>query len=435
MPECPGALQYAQMRDGRMIRLRFPGGELTSSQLHCLARLSQENGNGLLDLTNRANLQIRGLHSLSQDWLTDLLQQENILADALWADRLRNIMADPLREKTDNGITDTSGLARQLDKLLQQTASLKDMSAKFCFIIDNGSSFHIAGQPHDLALTAINKRNALRYRLSVAGTPMDLSVSPHEVAPFLVKIAKYICRSHHAPKRGADILRRLGKEKLASEIRKFFPTCHEDTEPVPQQQATTPPIGIISQHDPALTSIGLGVPVSRLSAKQLALLGDWAKIYGNGTVRLSPWQIIYITDIPKQDSAEVSRLAENHGFVTGSAFLQAQVYACSGSSGCPRTEAACKEDGRALSKRLNALRLQDTLAAPVKVHLSGCKRGCGFGKKADIVALAQTDGSGYRLYRNKAVQDIPDLPAPKNLPLHTDIIGAVMSQLKNRDKV
>ena len=58
---CPGALRPMMSGDGLVVRVRAPLGRLTSAQAAGVARLASELGNGLIDISARANLQIRGV--------------------------------------------------------------------------------------------------------------------------------------------------------------------------------------------------------------------------------------------------------------------------------------------------------------------------------------------------------------------------------------
>ena len=50
-----------QSGDGLVVRMRPRGGRLSAAQAAGIAELAERYGNGLIDLTSRANLQIRGV--------------------------------------------------------------------------------------------------------------------------------------------------------------------------------------------------------------------------------------------------------------------------------------------------------------------------------------------------------------------------------------
>jgi ferredoxin-nitrite reductase len=58
---CPGLFYAVPAQDGSLFRLRIPGGVLTSHQARAIANLATELGDGEVQVTNRANLQIRAV--------------------------------------------------------------------------------------------------------------------------------------------------------------------------------------------------------------------------------------------------------------------------------------------------------------------------------------------------------------------------------------
>ncbi len=58
---CPGVLRPHQAADGAMVRVRLPGGQTTGNGLVRLGSLARRHGSGLLQLTSRASVQVRGL--------------------------------------------------------------------------------------------------------------------------------------------------------------------------------------------------------------------------------------------------------------------------------------------------------------------------------------------------------------------------------------
>ena len=59
---CPSTLMPMMSGDGLLVRIKPAFGRLTSHQARTLALLSKYHGNGFMDMTNRANLQMRGIN-------------------------------------------------------------------------------------------------------------------------------------------------------------------------------------------------------------------------------------------------------------------------------------------------------------------------------------------------------------------------------------
>ena len=62
---CPGALRPMQSGDGLVVRIRPPMGRLTPQQAQAIAKAAETHGNGIIDLSARANLQLRGVTEAS----------------------------------------------------------------------------------------------------------------------------------------------------------------------------------------------------------------------------------------------------------------------------------------------------------------------------------------------------------------------------------
>ena len=68
---CPGALRPMMSGDGLVVRVRAPLGRLTQDQAAGVAELAGRHGNGLIDVSARANVQIRGVTPASHPGLID----------------------------------------------------------------------------------------------------------------------------------------------------------------------------------------------------------------------------------------------------------------------------------------------------------------------------------------------------------------------------
>ncbi|MEU4541068.1 precorrin-3B synthase [Streptosporangium sp. NPDC023825] len=101
---CPGALQVHAAADGGLARVRVPGGRLTPFQLRELAEAAAAYGGGVIELTSRANVQVRGLGPEDPDSGTGdgtgngfaaRMARAGLLPSATH-ERIRNILASPL---------------------------------------------------------------------------------------------------------------------------------------------------------------------------------------------------------------------------------------------------------------------------------------------------------------------------------------------------
>ena len=154
MAECPGIWRLAETKDGGLARLRRPGGSITAGQLRAVAAIARDAGNGLIDLTHRANLQIRGLDPRGRDAIVAALDMHGLMAEAPEADRLRNILGSPLAGLDPGEIVDVRPAVRALDQALQASPDLFSLSPKFSFVLDGGGPYGVAAMAHDIALIA-----------------------------------------------------------------------------------------------------------------------------------------------------------------------------------------------------------------------------------------------------------------------------------------
>ena len=111
---CPGVLRPHLAADGAMVRIRIPGGQTTGTALARLGELAQSYGSGLLQLTSRGSVQIRGLPEVLPDLLADGIAAAGFLPSPSH-DRVRNIVATPLTGLS-GGHADLRGMITALDQ-------------------------------------------------------------------------------------------------------------------------------------------------------------------------------------------------------------------------------------------------------------------------------------------------------------------------------
>ncbi|GAB3308277.1 hypothetical protein EK0264_07655 [Epidermidibacterium keratini] len=149
---CPGLVRPYQSADGALVRIRIPGGRITAVALAGLSALSEQYGDGLLQITSRANLQLRGI-TLADGAVDPGLAagiEDLGLNPAPDHELVRNIAASPLSGLA-GGVRDIRPLVSALDAGLIARPALAELPGRFLFAIDDGRGDQVG---FDLGLIA-----------------------------------------------------------------------------------------------------------------------------------------------------------------------------------------------------------------------------------------------------------------------------------------
>src|SRR5207248_5802407 len=145
-------------------------------------------------------------------------------------------------------------------------------------------------------------------------------------------------RTDRAKARLKYVLDRWGFEKFLEETQKHLPFSLRrfaldrcEPRPAPAKHGH---LGVHPQKQDGLVYIGVLLPVGRLTADQMRGLADLADRHGSGTIRLTVWQNLLISDIPSDriDTVKQELLAAGLGWSASS--IRGGLVACTGSAGC-----------------------------------------------------------------------------------------------------
>ncbi len=120
---CPGALRPMQSGDGLVVRIRPRSGTLSPHELRVLADAARRFGNGHIDLTRRANLQLRGISEGSLPRLHEVIARLGLLDDSPDGEAVRNVMISPLAGIDPAEVLDARGVGRELERRLASEKS------------------------------------------------------------------------------------------------------------------------------------------------------------------------------------------------------------------------------------------------------------------------------------------------------------------------
>jgi precorrin-3B synthase len=356
---CPGALRMHAAADGPLARVRLPGGGLTGARLGVLAELARRWGDGFVELTSRANVQLRALKDADPTDLAARLSAAGLLPSPTH-ETVRNIAAPALsgpRSRT---------LVGRLDAALCGDPALAALPGRFLFAIGAVAlSADVAAVPHEGGFAVL-----------FAGADHGLRVPPGAVVAALIAAAHAFLaeraggtawRLHELPGGPARVAARTAAA-LGVALGPALTAA-----PVP----VVPLVGALAQED-GLVAAGAMVPLGRLDGVQMKVLTRAERLV------LTPERGVLVADLrPAEALGWLGELAAA-GLPVEADSRWAGVTACAGRPGCAKALADVRADaGAATTGFVDGL----------PVHWIGCARGCGSPAVAHV--RVEATGSGY----------------------------------------
>lgn len=399
---CPGLLRIVAALDGGICRVKLPGGRLSSAQARAIAAVATAQASGVLELTNRSNLQIRGVRDAGQGELIAALLAAGLGPRVAAADDVRNLLLSPAAGLDPAARLDVGPLAGQLLDLLQDHREFHALSAKFALQLDGGEALAMLEHPHDLWLGAMPGAEPL-LAFGLAGCPLDgplAAVTPAQAVPLVDAVLRLfleLAGAEHSRMR--QLLAALPLGEFLDRLQARLPfSLRRDPAVLGWRRAAGPgavPLGAHAQRQAGRQLILVAASLGRIGAGQLRALADLVEQYGDASLRLTPWQGLLLPSIPTPQVPRVLQELRALGLLLDAREPLSRLLACTGSAACARGLADTKADALKLAELLR------TGSARPQVHLSGCPRSCAAAHVAPYTLLAQPGGR-YQLYQRAA---------------------------------
>ena len=331
-----------------MVRLRLPGGRVAAQTLVRLVELAHAYGNGIVQLTSRAGLQVRGLPDLLPTEFVEAVTATGLLP-SVTHERVRNIVASPLTGLY-GGLADVSELTHALDAGLRSVPALADLPGRFLFVLDDGRG-DVIDLRFDLGYQAAGPEGGYVLAGSAA---RGIAVETAEVVPTLLRLTRSFVEARAAS--GAWHISEL-------------PGWPGDARfgPVPTVSGQ---VGVPLGRFGDVASVS--VPLARLTTVQAHAVAAVA----TGPVVVTPWRGLVIPD----GADQLDRLADS-GLVVDDDLAWAQLSACVGLPACNKS-------------RIDTVEVAEALVAsghPLpRTHIAGCVRRCGAPVEEHLDLVAPT---------------------------------------------
>jgi precorrin-3B synthase len=412
--------------DGGICRIKLPGGLITADQALAVAQAAERFAGGVIEATNRGNLQIRGIGA-DHDGLIASLLGAGLGPGNPASDDVRNLMLSPTAGLDPQQLLDVRQLAGQILHTLEHHPRFHELSPKFALSLDGGEGLAMIEHPHDLWLSAMCVDGQTLLGFGLAGCPANDSplaaVAPEAAHALVVAVLETfldLARPEHARMR--DLLKEVPVVRFMEHVAaRFAQPLRVNQDITGWRREPIRPLahlGTYAQAQHGVVAIGAAVPLGRMGPSMLREAARLACAYGDGQLCMTPWQSLTLRNVAVEHSMAVMDALEKAGLLADADVSLARMIACTGSAACAKGLADTKADALRLSALLQKNAIRQT------VHLSGCRRSCAAAHIAAVTLLAASPGRYDLYFRHADAAGFGDLHARD---LTIDAVGALLT--------
>lgn len=413
---CPGALNPMESGDGLIVRLRAHAGMLSADDLLAISGIAQRYGNGLIDLTRRAKIQVRGVMHESLTNLWSELSGLRLLDSSAGAEAVRNIMVSPLAGIDPTELCDARPIARKLEHRLCSDKTLWQLPGKFGFIVDGGGRLPLDDERADIRLKSTRATGETKVAIGIdypEGTTWLGVSNPDTAAEAAARVALAFLNLPRTDARSRmRDLTKTARIQLQEATAAQLESMHE----LRPHQHRLSDLGVLD-HNGGVIAAGIAAPFGRIEATALRTFVHAAISLNVTDFRISPWRSLYASVSDERTAKSLVEAAETQTFIIDDNDPQLAIDACPGAPACRSTMLDTRAVARQLAPLIGDLGCRC-------IHVSGCSKGCARSKPADLVLVGTEDRFG--VVRNGTAQDdVCVLVEPDDLTPLPDILRTI----------
>ena len=454
-----GLFYVAPAQDCYMLRLRIPCGILSAHQFRGVAGIADDYGGGYAHVTTRANLQVREVKAGDAENVLIAVAAFGLASRGAGADNIRNITGHPTAGIDPQELIDVRPLCLELHHYILNHREMYGLPRKFNIAFDGGGAVSSVEDTNDIGFAAVRVAGGkgvapgVYFRLQLGGITghrdfardCGVLVKPGECAAVAAAVVRVFIehgdRTNRLKARMKYVIDARGLEWYFEQTEKVLgytlprlPLAACEPRPAEVRDAH---IGFHPQKQAGRHYAGVVLAAGRMTAKQMRGLAALAERYGSGTLRLTVWQNLLVSDIAESDIPPVKQALEALGLDWRASGVRAGLIACTGNTGCRFSASDTKRHAMAIADYVEP---RVKLDAPVNIHLTGCHHSCAQHYIGDIGLLACKVGDegveGYHVYvgggygarKELARELVRDVPADAAPALIERLLAAYLEQ-------
>ena len=363
--------------DGLLARFR-PEHGLTPTQMGAIADAAEAHGNGLVEVTARGNLQIRGLSEASAPLLRSDLERARIAVQPAPA-----VEFSPIAGQDPKAIADPNPLAARLRAVCTAALEKGPLSPKLSIVLVTGGQVLLDGLKADIRLVALGEA----WGLELGGQPLgglDESAVPQAVATILEMLQSAGPRA-----RASDLI----ADEVAGRIGMLAPVEHMNLRP------TTHMLGPLSLMDGA-PGLRIGLAFGQVRAWQLNELARLMEEHGVALAHPAPERTLVLVGFGVAALRDLAPALASVGFWTRPDSSGARLTVCSGAERSAGGVIQAAELAQAFASADPEL-----VDGSFHLHVSTCAKGCPHAGRPGIVL----EGDRLTLYRDATAKQLATL--------------------------
>jgi ferredoxin-nitrite reductase len=418
-----GLFFLTPIKDAFMARLRIPGGFLSTHQFREIARIAEQLTTGYVQITTRANFQLRLIEPRNAPEFLRRIQAVGLHTRGAGADNIRNLTANPTAGIDPVELIDVRPYVEDLGTRIINDRAFYDLPRKFNIALDGGGLIGSVEDTNDIGVKAVRvergsglfEETPVAFRIALGGATghkafardAGVLVTPDQlVKTVLAMVRVFIAKGNRGDRKKArlkHLLERMSLAAYVTETEKLlgFELTRSAYDPDKMRWASQElphsHIGDFPQKQRGMNYVGVTIPVGQITPKQMLRVAELAELYGSGEVRLTVWQNLIIPNVSDAFVPTLKKALEKCGLGVRQSHLSSGVIACTGSRYCKFAQADTKGHALELIKRIES-RLE--LDQPVNIHFTGCPNSCAQHFMGDIglMGVKVQGAEGYHVF-------------------------------------
>lgn len=380
-----------------MLRIRVPGGVLTSGQLRVIAWCSERFGRDVADVTDRQNIQLHWIRIEDVPRIWDELESVGLTTCEACGDTPRNVIGCPLAGVDRHELIDATPLMWEIHRRYVGDPAFSNLPRKYKTSISGCVQQCAQHEINDVSFVGVlGPGGSSGFDLWAGGglgpnpkfaQRLGVFVPPERVAEVWAGVTSVFRDYGYRRARNHSRLKFLMANWGPDHFREVLEHDYleyplEDGHPAPAPaQAQRDHLGVHEQKNGRFY-VGSAPRAGRVFGHQLRHIADLAERFGSGAVATTTQQKIVVRDVAPSQTDELVSALESFDLRARPSIFRRGTMACTGIEFCKLAIVETKQRADWLYRELEE-RLPD-FDEPIRINLNGCPNSCARFQIADI---------------------------------------------------